>query len=156
MGFPHGHRKPPHWSPGGLRPSGMVTPMVLEGAINGDWLDAYVAHVLVSELRHGDVVIMDNLFSHKRIATRERIQAAGTALLFLPPLQRGLQPHQKGLLPPQAMPRKAGARTVSGLCVLISQLVGIFQPREFANHFSSCGMMTTDRKTLQRSMRPVT
>ena len=60
MGFPHGHRKTTTVV-AGLRTTGMVAPMVLDGPINGDWLEAYVAQVLVPELRIGDVVIMDNL-----------------------------------------------------------------------------------------------
>ena len=63
----------------------MVAPMTLDGPINGDWFEAYVRHVLVPTLRPGDVVIMDNLSSHKRAAVREMIEAAGARLLFLPP-----------------------------------------------------------------------
>ena len=76
MGFPHGHRKTTTLV-AGLRMSGMVAPMVLDGPINGDWFEAYVTQVLVPELRPGDVVIMDNLSSHKRASVRERIEAAG-------------------------------------------------------------------------------
>lgn len=64
---------------------GMVAPMVLDGPINGDWFEASVAQVLVPELRLGDIVIMDNLPNHKRIAERERIEAAGATLRYLPP-----------------------------------------------------------------------
>jgi hypothetical protein len=84
MGFPHGHRKTTTLL-AGLRMTGMVVPMVLDGPINGEWFEAYVAQVLVPELRPGDVVIMDNLSSHKRASVRERIEAAGASLLFLPP-----------------------------------------------------------------------
>ncbi len=69
----------------GLRLSGMVAPMVLDGPINGDCFEAYVAQILVPELSPGDVVIMDNLSSHKRVAVRERIEPAGATLMFLPP-----------------------------------------------------------------------
>ena len=65
--------------------TGMVAPMVLDGPINGDWFAAYVTQVLVPELRPGDVVIMDNLSSHKQVSVRERIEAAGATLRFLPP-----------------------------------------------------------------------
>ena len=76
MGFPHGHRKTTTLV-AGLRMTGMVAPMVLDGPINGDWFEAYVAQVLVPELRPGDIVIMDNLSSHKRArcARRSRRQA---------------------------------------------------------------------------------
>ena len=60
MGFPHGHRKTTTLV-AGLRMTGMVAPMVLDGPINGDWFEAYVAQVLVPELQPGDVVIMDNV-----------------------------------------------------------------------------------------------
>ena len=82
MGFPHGHRKTTTLV-AGLRMSGMVAPMVLDGPINGDWFEAYVAQVLVPELKPGDVVIMDNLSSYKRAAVRERIEAAGATLRSL-------------------------------------------------------------------------
>lgn len=83
MGFPHGHRKTATLV-AGLRMSGMVAPMVLDGPINGDWFEAYVTQVLVPELRPGDVII-DNLSSHKRASLGERIEAAGATLRFLPP-----------------------------------------------------------------------
>ena len=60
MGYPHGHRKTTTLV-AGLRMTGMVAPMVLDGPINGDWFEAYVAQVLVPELQPGDVVIMDNV-----------------------------------------------------------------------------------------------
>ena len=63
MGFPHGHRKTTTLV-AGLRQSGTVAPMVLDGPINGDWFDAYTTSVLVPELKPGDIVVMDNLSSH--------------------------------------------------------------------------------------------
>jgi transposase len=76
MGFPHGHRKTTTLV-AGLRMTGMIAPMVLDGPINGDWFEAYVTQVLIPELRPGDIVVMDNLSSHKRAAVREKIEAAG-------------------------------------------------------------------------------
>lgn len=87
IGFPHGHRKTTTLV-AGLRKTGMVAPMTLDGPINGDWLDAYVRHVLVPALRPGDVVIMDNLTSHKRASVQDMIEAAGARLMFLPPYTR--------------------------------------------------------------------
>jgi transposase len=63
MGFPHGRRKTTTLA-AGLRLSGMVAPMVLDGPINGDWFEACIRQVLMSTLRPGDIVIMDNLSSH--------------------------------------------------------------------------------------------
>ena len=122
-----------------LRMTGIVALMVLDVPINGDWFEAYVAQVLVPELRPGDVVIMDNLSSHKRDAVRERIEAAGATLRFLPPYSPDFNPIEKAFSKLKAMLRTIGERTVSGLWDLIGRLVDIFQPRECANYFSSCG-----------------
>jgi transposase len=119
--------------------TGMVAPMVLDGPINGDWFEAYVAQVLVPELRPGDVVIMDNLSSHKRDAVRERIEAVGATLRFLPPYSPDFDPIEKAFSRLKAMLRKIGERTVSGLWDVIGSLVDIFQPRECANYFAACG-----------------
>lgn len=75
MGFPYGHRKTTTLF-AGLRMSGMVAPRVLDGPINGDWFEAYVAQLPVPKLQSGDVAIMDNLSSHKRAAIRERAETA--------------------------------------------------------------------------------
>jgi len=138
MGFPHGHRKTTTLV-AGLRTSGMVAPMVLDGPINGDWFEAYVRHVLVPELRRGDIVIMDNLSSHKRVEVRDLIEAAGATLLFLPPYSPDFNPIEKAFSRLKAMLRKAEERTVSGLWNLIGKLVDLFQPDECVNYFSSCG-----------------
>lgn len=90
-------------------------------------------------MRPGDVVIMDNLSSHKRPAVRDRIEAAGATLRFLPPYSPDFNPIEKAFSRLKAMFRKIGERTVSGLWSLIGKLVDIFQPTECANYFSSCG-----------------
>ena len=96
----------------GLLTTGMVAPMVLDGPINGDWFEAYVTQVLVPELRPGDVVIMDNLSSHKRAAVKEKIEAVGAALRFLPPYSPDFNPIEKAFSRLKAMLRKIGERTV--------------------------------------------
>lgn len=85
--IPHGHWKTTTFV-AGLRNSGMVAPMVLDGPINGLAFQAYVDHVLIPDLRPGDIVVMDNLSSHKRPGIRASIEAAGASLLYLPPLPR--------------------------------------------------------------------
>jgi hypothetical protein len=82
--IPHGHWKTTTFV-AGLRNTGMVAPMVLDGPINGAAFQAYVDQVLVPELRTGDVVVMDNLGSHKGAGVRAAIEAAGASLLYLPP-----------------------------------------------------------------------
>ena len=128
MGYPHGHRKTTTLV-AGLRMTGMVAPMVLDGPINGDWFEAYVRQVLVPDLRRGDVVIMGNLSSHKRASVREAIEAVGARLLFLPPYSPDFNPIEKAFSRLKAMLRKAGERTVSGLWFLIGKLVDLFQPQ---------------------------
>ena len=98
-----------------------------------------VQQFLVPTLSPGDVVIMDNLSSHKRASVRELIEQAGATLRFLPPYSPDFNPIEKAFSKLKAMLRKIGERTVNGLWELIGQLVDIFQPRECANYFSSCG-----------------
>ena len=138
MGFPHGHRKTTTLV-AGLRTTGMVAPMVLDGPINGDWFEAYVRQVLVPVLRRGDIVIMDNLSSHKRASVRKLIEETGASLLFLPPYSPDFNPIEKAFARLKAMLRKAGERSVTGLWGLIGRLVDIFKPDECANYFTSCG-----------------
>lgn len=138
VGVPHGHRKTTTLV-AGLRRTGMVAPMVLDGPINGEWFKAYVGQVLVPELRPGDIVIMDNLSSHKRPEVAELIEAAGASLMFLPPYSPDFNPIEKAFARLKAMLRKAAERTVSGLWTLIGKLADIFMPDECANYFSSCG-----------------
>jgi transposase len=94
MGFPHGHRKTTTLV-AGLRLSGMVAPMVLDGPINGNWFEAYVDQILVPTLKPGDTVIMDNLSSHKRLSVKLLIEAAGAKLAFLPPYSPDFNPIEK-------------------------------------------------------------
>lgn len=82
--IPHGHWMTTTFV-AGLRTSGMMAPMVLDGPINGELFQHYVDQILVPELRAGDIVIMDNLGSHKGAGVRAAIEAAGAALLYLPP-----------------------------------------------------------------------
>jgi hypothetical protein len=82
--LPHSHRKTTTLV-AGLRMTGMVAPMVLDGPINGDWFEAYVWRVRVPELKPADLVIMDNQSSRKHTAARELIGEASATLRFLPP-----------------------------------------------------------------------
>ena len=90
-GIPHGHWRTTTFV-AGLRLTGMVAPMVLDGPINGHAFQAYVDQVLVPELRPGDIVIMDNLGSHKGRAVRAAIEAVGAMLLYLPPYSPDFNP----------------------------------------------------------------
>ena len=138
MGYPHGHRKTTTLL-AGLRTSGMVAPMVLDGPINGEWFEAYVAQVLVPELRRGDVIIMDNLSSHKRTAVRTLIEGAGATLLFLPPYSPDFNPIENAFAKLKSALRKAAERSVEGLWRTIGRIVPTFTPTECANYFAAAG-----------------
>ena len=102
--IPHGHWKTTTFV-AGLRNSGMVAPMVLDGPINGLAFQAYVDQVLVPDLRPGDVVVMDNLGSHKRPGIRASIEAAGASLLYLPPYSPDFNPIENAFAKLKAMLR---------------------------------------------------
>jgi len=138
MAVPHGHRKTTTLV-AGLRLDGMVAPMVLDGPINGDWFEAYVAQVLLPTLRAGDVVIMDNLSSHKRASVREMIEAKGARLRFLQPYSPDFNPIEMAFSKLKALLRKAAERTVDGLWTAIGRFVDLFTPQECANYFAAAG-----------------
>ena len=135
---PHGHWKTTTFV-AALRNDALTAPMVTDGPINGALFLAWVREFLCPSLRPGDIVIADNLSSHKRAAVRERIEAAGATLRFLPPYSPDFNPIEKAFSRLKAMLRKAGERTVSGLGDLIGTLVDLFQPDECTNYFKSCG-----------------
>mgnify|MGYP005983986903 FL=1 len=117
----------------------MVAPLVIDGPINGEWFEAYVGQVLAPTLKKGDIVILDNLSSHKRLAAREVIEAAGARLMFLPPYSPDFNPIEKAFSKLKALLRKAAERTVSGLWDRIGTIVELIDPQEAQNYFASCG-----------------
>ena len=139
---PHGHWKTTTFV-AGLRKTGMVAPMVIDGPINRDAFTAYVAQVLVPELSPGDIVIMDNLSSHKGQAIRDVIEAAGADLLFLPPYSPDFNPIEKAFSKLKAHLRKAAERTIHGLWDAIGRILDLYSPQECANYFTACGYDTT-------------
>ncbi|EFM61187.1 transposase [Brucella sp. NF 2653] len=137
MGLPHGHRKTTTLV-AGLRNTGIVAPLVIDGLINGEWFEAYVGQVLVPTLTPDDIVILDNLSSHKRPAAREIIEAAGARLMFLPPYSPDFNPIEKAFSKLKALLRKAAERTVSNLWDRIGKIVDLIDPQEAQNYFASC------------------
>jgi transposase len=138
MAVPHGHWKTTTLV-AGLGSGGVVAPWVLDGPINGDAFVTYVGKVLVPELKRGDIVIMDNLSSHKRPQVRALIQAAGARVLYLPPYSPDFNPIEKAFAKLKALLRKAAERTVEGLWSAIGHLVDLITPAEARNYFESCG-----------------
>ena len=110
-GIPHGHWKTTTFV-AGLRLTGIVAPMVLDGPINGRSFQAYVDQVLVPEFKPGDIVVMDNLGSHKGEGVCAAIEAAGASLLYLPPYSPDFNPIENAFAKLKAMLRKAAERTV--------------------------------------------
>lgn len=136
--IPHGHWKTTTFV-AGLRATGMVAPMVLDGPINGITFQAYVEQVLVPELEPGDTVIMDNLGSHKGPRIRAAIEAAGARLLYLPPYSPDFNPIENAFAKLKALLRKAAERSVQGLWAAIRTAVSAFSPQECANYFAAAG-----------------
>jgi len=140
--IPHGHWKTTTFV-AGLRLTGLTAPMLLDGPINRDAFQAYVEQVLVPELRPGDIVIMDNLSSHKGLAIRHAIEAAGASLLFLPPYSPDFNPIENAFAKLKALLRAAAERTVDSLWDRIGNLIDRFTPQECANYFAAAGYDAT-------------
>ena len=138
VGVPHGHWKTTTFV-AGLRTSGMVAPFVLDGPVNRDAFEVYVERVLAPELGPGDVVIMDNLSSHKGPRVRALIEAAGASLCYLPPYSPDFNPIEQAFSKLKALLRKAAERTVGGLWSTIGRLVDLFAPDECARYFEHAG-----------------
>jgi len=137
-GVPHGHWRTTTFV-AGLRLSGIDAPMLIDGAINGESFLAYVRQVLVPTLRPGDVVIMDNLRSHKGVAVREAIEAAGAELRFLPPYSPDFNPIENAFAKLKALLRKVAARTRDALWTAVAEAIEAFTRPECANYFTAAG-----------------
>ena len=144
VGIPHGHWKTTTFV-AGLTQKGMTAPFVLDGPINREAFETYVERVLVPTLRPGNVVVMDNLSSHKGPKVRAMIEAAGAILLYLPPYSPDFNPIEKAFAKLKACLRKAAQRTVDGLWATIGALVRTFTPVECTNYFQSQDTMQPDR-----------
>jgi len=127
VGVPQGHWKTTTFL-AGLATRGMIAPFVLDGPINKDAFETYVAKVLVPELRPGDIVIMDNLSSHKGPRVREMIEAANAGLLYLPPYSPDFNPIENAFSKLKAHLRKAAERTADSLWAAIGRIIPSRQP----------------------------
>lgn len=138
VGVPHGHWKTTTFI-GALTLRGFIAPFVLDGPINRDAFETYVEKVLIRELRPGDIVIMDNLSSHKGPRVRELIAAAGAELEYLPPYSPDFNPIENAFSKLKALLRKAAKRTVKDLWSTIGELLPAFKPPECRNYFAAAG-----------------
>jgi transposase len=127
----------------GLRASGIVAPLVLDGPMTGPAFCAYVGQFLAPALAPGDVVVLDNLAAHKVNGVRQAIAAAGASLLYLPPYSPDLNPIEQLFAKLKALLRKAAARTKEELWQAIGRLLAAVPCGECANYLNHCGYGST-------------
>lgn len=135
---PHGHWKITTFV-AGLKRDAMTAPFVIDKPMNSAIFKAYLEHCLVPTLRPGDIVVMDNLSSHKNEEVREIIEAAGAKLLYLPPYSPDLNPIEQAFSKLKAHLRKAAERTIPALWDRIGTILDSFPAAECQNFFSHDG-----------------
>lgn len=135
---PHGHWKTSTLV-AGLRSDGVVAPVVFDGPINGISFRAYLEQVLVPVLRAGDIVVMDNLSSHKVAGVREAIEAAGATVRYLPPYSPDLNPIEMIFAKLKALLRKIAARTKDALNDAVGKVVDMISSDDAANCIRHAG-----------------
>jgi len=135
---PHGHWRTLTFL-AALRCDQLTAPCVFDGPINGQCFLAYVQQQLVPVLRPGDIVIMDNLGSHKSAAVRSAIRAAGARLRFLPPYSPDLNPIEQAFAKIKHWMRLASTRILDDTWRHVGFLAAEFQPAECRNYFANAG-----------------
>jgi transposase len=135
---PHGHWRTLTFL-GALRLDRLAAPCIFDGPINGQSFRAYVEQQLVPTLKPGDIVIMDNLGSHKGKAVRDAIHAAGATLRFLPPYSPDLNPIEQTFAKIKHWMRAAQKRTITDTWRHIGHLVDTITPDECANYLANAG-----------------
>jgi transposase len=139
---PYGHWKTTTFV-GGLTAGGFIAPMVLDGAMNTAAFVAYVDQVLAKEVRPGDLLILDNLSSHKTPAARAALRRHHIDVLYLPPYSPDLNPIENALSKLKRLVRSAAERTVDGLWAAIGRLLDRFPPAECLRYLRHCGYPAT-------------
>jgi len=122
-----------------LRSHGLTAPWVLDGPMNRRAFETYIETQLVPTLSRGDVVLMDNLSSHKGPRVAELIQDCGAWPLFLPPYSPDLNPIELAFAKLKELLRKLNPRTIGALCQAIGDICTLFTPRECWNFFRHDG-----------------
>ena len=113
--------------------------VVLDGPMNSDTFLAYTQQCLAPSLRLGDIVVMDNLSSHKALGIRQAIEAVGADLWYLPPYSPDFNPIEKLWSKVKAWLRRVGAKTFDSLTATIGDALRAVQPNECRSYFNSCG-----------------
>lgn len=145
----HDHAPRHHWQTStfvaALRVDGLTAPGLLDGPMDGDCFLAYLDQVLVPTLQAGDLVVMDNLAAHKIEGVRERIEAAGATLLYLPPYSPDFNPIELWFAKLKALLRTARRRTVDEVWTTVAACLASFSAAECRNYFRHCGYVATTR-----------
>ena len=123
----------------GLRVQGIIAPCVIDGPINGPMFLAWVTQFLVPQLRPGDIVLLDNLGSHKGQAARRAVRQTGAHMLFLPPYSPDLNPIEQLFAKLKHLMRKAEPRTIEDTWRKVGQIIDLFSPAECANYLKNSG-----------------
>jgi transposase len=139
----HDHTPHHHWETStfvaALRVDGLTAPGLLDGAMDGDAFLAYLDQVLVPTLRPGDIVVMDNLSAHHVDGVRQRIEASGAQLWYLPPYSPDLNPIELWFAKLKLLLRTARRRTVEELWATVAECLRLFSATECRNYFRHCG-----------------
>jgi transposase len=135
---PHGHWKITTFV-AALRCDAITAPFVIDKPMNTAIFKTYLERCLVPILRHGDIVVMDNLSSHKSEEVREIIEAAGAVLLYLPPYSPDFNPIEQAFSKLKAHLRKAAERSIPALWDRIGAILDTFSAAECQNFFSHAG-----------------
>lgn len=122
-----------------LRTQGLIAPLVLDGPINGRTFMAWVEQMLVPELRPADIVVMDNLGSHKVAGIQKAIEAAGAQVCYLPPYSPDLNPIEQVFSKIKNALRKTSARTVGALWSAFGKVLDHFADGEYERFMRHCG-----------------
>jgi transposase len=122
-----------------LRHDRIDAPWVIDGPINGEFFRLYVEQVLAPTLAPGDIVVLDNLGSHKGKAARAAVRARGAHLIFLPPYSPDLNPIEQVFAKLKHLMRSAQQRTVEDTWRKAGQLLDLFSPSECANYLVNAG-----------------
>ena len=135
---PNGHWKTTTFI-AALRCDCLTAPAVFDGPIDGESFVAYVQQVLVPTLRPGDIVVMDNLSSHKVDGVQKAIEAAGATRVLLPSYSPDLNPIEQAFAKLKAWLRKHARRSVDALWNAIAEALPLFSPQECSNYFTNSG-----------------
>ena len=122
-----------------LRCDRITAPAVFDGPMDGSCFLAYIEQILAPTLEAGDIVVMDNLASHKVAGIREAIEATGASLRYLPPYSPDLNPIEQAIAKLKAHLRKEAARTFDALVEAIARTLQKFSPQQCANFVTNAG-----------------